>query len=153
MTDHDRRRIMTETILVIETSVDDLNPQVAGFVLERALALGALDAYCTPAQMKKNRPGLVITLLARPEDREVLVALLLRETTTLGVRVSACERTVLERALVTVATAYGDIAVKAAGDKATPEYEDCRAAALRHDVPVQTVIAAALAAWRCPSRK
>lgn len=143
----------TETILVIETSLDDLNPQIAGYVLERALELGALDAYLTPTQMKKNRPGVVITLLARPADRDVLVGLLLRETTTLGVRVASCERVVLERELVKVATPYGDIAVKVAGDKATPEYEDCRAAARRSHVPLRQVIEAALSGAGLPARR
>lgn len=138
----------TETILQIETSLDDCSPQVVGYVLERALKLGALDAYALAAQMKKHRPGVVLTLLARPERRDVLVELLLRETPTLGVRILACERVVLERAQATVATPFGPIQVKAAGDKAAPEYDDCRAAARRHGVPLRQVMDAALAAWR-----
>lgn len=136
----------TQTIWVIETSLDDLNPQVIGYVLERALALGALDAYTTPAQMKKNRPGVVMTILSGPGQRAALVDLVLEETTTLGVRVWACKRIILERVIVSVATPYGDIAVKVAGKKATPEYEDCRAAALQYKVPLLTVIEAARAA-------
>jgi len=136
-----------EPILMLETSVDDCNPQVIGYVLERALEMGALDAYTTPVQMKKSRPGVVITLLARPADRDALAGLLLRETTTLGVRVQACERLVLERRMETVETPYGPIAVKVAGEKATPEYEDCRQAALRHQTPLAEVEAAARAAF------
>ncbi|HVA62900.1 MAG TPA: nickel insertion protein [Terriglobales bacterium] len=142
----------TETILQIETSLDDCSPQVVGYVLEQALELGALDAYAVPAQMKKHRPGVLLTLLARPEQRAVLVELLLRETTTLGVRVLPCERVVLQRTLTPVETPFGPIRVKVAGGladaKAAPEYEDCRAAARRHCVPLRQVIDAALAAWR-----
>lgn len=136
-----------ETILIIETSLDDSSPQVIGYVLEQALEQGALDAYATPLQMKKNRPGVLLTVLARPEQRQGLVELLLRETSTLGVRVSPCEREVLERRLEPVTTRYGVIRVKRApgGGKAAPEYEDCRAAARRHGVPLQQVQAAALA--------
>lgn len=137
---------MTEEILIIETSVDDCSPQIIGYVLERALELGALDAYCTAIQMKKNRPGVLVTLLCRPEQRASLVQLVLNETTTLGVRVSRCEREVLERHEITVTTAFGPIRVKVAGDKAMPEYEDCRAAAVRHGVPFHSVLAAALTA-------
>jgi pyridinium-3,5-bisthiocarboxylic acid mononucleotide nickel chelatase len=137
-----------ETILEIETSLDDCNPQVIGYVLERAFELGALDAYTTPAQMKKGRPGVVVTVLARPGEREALVELLLRETPTLGVRITACEREVLEREVLRVSTAYGEIAVKVAGEKITPEYEDCRAAARRHGVPIGSIMELARQAWR-----
>lgn len=135
-----------EKILVLETSLDDLSPQVVGYVLERALELGALDAYCVPLQMKKNRPGVLLTLLARPADRDVLVRLLLEETTTLGVRVTASEREVLERRLITVNTPFGPIRVKLAGSKSAPEYEDCRAAARRAGVPLRRVMDAARSA-------
>lgn len=132
-----------ETIWVLETTLDDLSPQIVGYVLERALALGALDAYAAAVQMKKQRPGVLLTILSRAEEREVLLDLLLLETTTLGVRVTSCERAVLDREIVRVPTPYGEIAVKVAGEKAKPEYEDCRAAALRHRVPLQKVLGAA----------
>ncbi|MGH9485612.1 MAG: nickel insertion protein, partial [Terriglobales bacterium] len=93
-----------ETILELETTLDDCSPQVIGYVLERALALGALDAYTTPVQMKKSRPGVLLTLLARPELREPLLDLLLTETTTLGVRVRSSERMICERRTATVNT-------------------------------------------------
>lgn len=142
-----------ETILVIETSVDDASPQIVGYVLEQALELGALDAYATPIQMKKDRPGVVVTILARPEERRALVDLLLRETTTLGVRVTSCEREVLTRRIERVTTPYGVIRVKVAGlgaegRKAAPEFEDCRAAARRHGVPLRQVMETAQAAFR-----
>lgn len=134
---------MVEEILVIETSVDDCNPQIIGYVLERALELGALDAYATPLQMKKNRPGALVTLLARETERASLIQLLLDETSTLGVRISRCQREILERREVVVETEYGPIRVKLAGGKAMPEYEDCRTAAKRAGVPLRVVMAAA----------
>ncbi|MGH9486851.1 MAG: nickel insertion protein [Terriglobales bacterium] len=137
-----------ETVLELVTAVDDCSPQVIGYVLERALELGALDAYTTPAQMKKGRPGVVITLLARPAQEEQLSRLLLEETTTLGVRIRPCRRIERERQWVQVETPFGSIRVKAAGEKAMPEYEECRLAARRHGVPLARVQAAALAAWR-----
>lgn len=141
----------TESIRVIETSLDDCSPQVIGYVLERALELGALDAYATPAQMKKHRPGVVLTLLAHPAQQAALVELLLEETPTLGVRVAACERFVLPRHIVEVATRFGPIRIKVAGTKAAPEYEDCRAAARAHQVPLHQVFQAALDACRLQS--
>jgi len=140
---------VTETIVVLEASLDDCNPQVVGYVLERALELGALDAYAAPVQMKKFRPGVVVTLLVRPAQREEMVALLLRETTTLGVRATPTERIVLEREFITLTTEFGAIRLKAAanGEKATPEYEDCRAAARRYDVSIHSVMDAARRAW------
>ncbi|MGH9413476.1 MAG: nickel insertion protein [Terriglobales bacterium] len=133
-----------ETILELETTLDDCSPQVIGYVLERALALGALDAYTTPVQMKKSRPGVLLTLLARPELREPLLDLLLTETTTLGVRVRSSERMICERRTATVNTVYGAIRVKLSGARAFPEYEDCRAAARRQGVPLRRVQEAAL---------
>lgn len=142
-------RQSTETVVVLEASLDDCNPQVIGYVLERALELGALDAYAAPVQMKKGRPGVVVTLLVRPAQREEMIALLLRETTTLGVRATPTERIVLEREFITAMTEFGAIRMKAAanGEKAMPEYEDCRAAARRYDVSIQGVMDAARRAW------
>lgn len=138
----------SETILELVTTLDDCSPQVIGYVLERALELGALDAYACPVQMKKSRPGVMLTLLVRPDDKGVLMQLLLTETPALGVRVRVCEREILERTMVAVDTAYGRIRLKLAGGKAMPEYEDCRAAALRCSVPLMQVQQAALEVWR-----
>lgn len=138
----------TETIVELQTTLDDCSPQVIGYVLERAFELGALDAYSVPVQMKKNRPGVLLTLLARPELQQGLAELLLTETTTLGVRVHVTERIVCDRSVTTLDTLYGPIRVKVSGDRALPEYEDCRAAARRHRVPVRRVQEAAVSAWR-----
>ena len=142
-----------ETVSVIETAVDDMSPEVYGYLAERALAAGALDVSCMPAGMKKNRPGLEIRLLAKPEQAEALADLVFAETTTLGLRIYQAERRVLEREQVSVQTPYGAIRVKVArrNDRvlnAAPEFEDCRHAALERGVPLKEVMQAALEAYR-----
>lgn len=140
-------------VLVLEAEVDDMSPQLFGPLLDRLLAAGALDAYFTAIQMKKGRPGVLITALSEPNQRETIENLLFSETTTLGVRRQEWDRTLLERVIVPVETAYGTIGVKVArrGDRvvnAQPEFDDCQKAALSHGVPVKEAWAAALAAWR-----
>lgn len=140
-------------VLVLETAVDDMPPQLCGPLVERLLAAGALDVYLTPVQMKKGRPGLLVTVLAEPSRREAAEEVLFAETTTLGLRWQAWERTVLEREQVSVDTPYGTVRVKvgrrgARVYNAHPEFEDCRAAAEERGVPVKEVLAAAQAAWR-----
>ena len=142
-----------EELLMVETNVDDVSPQVLGHLLELALARGALDCYFTPVQMKKNRPGVLVSILCRPEEREAMMGLLFEETPTLGVRTHSVSRRALERESVTVETEFGTITVKVArrGGKvlgAMPEFEECRAAALAHGVPLRDVQEAARAAFR-----
>ena len=142
-----------DRVVVLETEVDDASPQVLGPLVDRLLAEGALDAFFTPVQMKKGRPGVLVTVLAEPRRREALEELLFRETTTLGVRHQEWERTVLERDTVTVATGYGPIRVKIGRRygilyNAWPEFDDCQRAADERGVAVKEVLAAALAAWR-----
>ena len=141
-----------EKLLMIETNIDDATPQVVGHLMEMAFARGALDCFFTPAQMKKNRPGVLVSMLCRPADREALMELLFRETTTIGARYYEVERRALERELVSVETEYGAIRVKVARAGGgvlggTPEYEDCRAAAEKHNVPLRAVEGAALSAF------
>ena len=143
----------TDNVAVIETSVDDMSPEVYGYLVERALDAGALDITCSPIEMKKNRPGMEIRLLAKPEQAEALADLVFAETTTLGLRISTAERRVLERESVSVTTPYGDIHVKVGRRNgqvlnAAPEYEDCRKAAMEHSVPLKEVMQAAQAAFR-----
>lgn len=141
------------TITVIEANLDDLSPQVLGHVMELALAAGALDLFYTPVQMKKNRPGVLLTLLCQPADRPRMCELLFRETTTLGLRYREEQREILQREFVTVITAYGPIRLKLAKNpdgrvlNAAPEYEDCRAAAETHLVALRDVQTAALRAY------
>src|SRR5258706_6095198 len=105
----------SEIITVLEANLDDLNPQVAGFVAEKALAQGALDCFYTSVQMKKGRPGLLLTVLAAPADADRLSQMLFEETSTLGVRSYRTEHRTLERSHVTVDTPYGQVRVKVAG--------------------------------------
>jgi len=143
----------TDTVEVIEANLDDVSGEVAGHTLERALAAGALDAYIAPVHMKKNRPGMVLTLIAEPADATRLEELLLRETTTFGVRRHRATRRKLRRQWATVQTDFGRLRVKLGylGNRlvqVSPEYEDCRRAADRHRVPLKTVYEAAAEAFR-----
>jgi uncharacterized protein (TIGR00299 family) protein len=138
-----------ESIVQIETHLDNATPQQLGFVMERALAMGALDVFFTPVQMKKNRPGVLITLLASPERADALMRLLLEETPTLGVRYSLMNRRCLQRAIQTVQTEYGAVRVKFARDGArllhlAPEYEDCAELARKTNAPLHAIMHAAL---------
>ena len=119
-----------ERVMVIETNIDDMSPQVHGFVMERAFALGALDVFFTPVQMKKDRPGVLLTVLCEHAKLDVLCELLLSETTTLGVRYYEAARRVLARAVEVVQTPYGPVNIKVAreGNRTLhfqPEFEDC----------------------------
>jgi len=141
------------SVTVIETNIDDMNPQVYGFVMERAFAMGALDVFMIPAQMKKDRPGVLLTVLCKLEMTEALIEMLLAETTTLGVRYYRANRRVLERATETVDTDYGPVRIKVARDGEhtlhfQPEYEDCARLALESQTPLIEVQAAANAAYR-----
>ena len=140
-------------VLVIEAEIDDMSPELFGPLIDRLLAAGAFDAYYTAVQMKKGRPGVLVSVVAEPSLREATLDVLFRETTTLGVRYQEWERTVLAREQVTVETAYGPIGVKIGrrGERvmnAQPEFDDCQRAAERHGVPVKEVWAAALTAHR-----
>jgi uncharacterized protein (TIGR00299 family) protein len=135
-------------VTVIETNVDDMSPQIYGYFAERALAAGALDVFSTAAQMKKNRPGLLITILCQAENVPKLVDLVFRETTTLGVRTFEVRRKTLERESVPVETEFGPVHVKLSRMNgsvlnATPEYEDCQKIAAERGLPLKQVIAAA----------
>lgn len=139
-------------VAVLETALDDLSPQILAHVTERALALGALDVMSTPVIMKKGRPGTLITILADDAQVPALEDLLLRETTTLGVRIHRERRSCLDRSHSTVATPYGEIRIKLGSRSgevlnAAPEFEDCRAAAALYNVPIKQVQQAAIAAW------
>jgi uncharacterized protein (TIGR00299 family) protein len=132
-------------VYVIEANVDDMSPQVAGYVRERLLDEGALDATFTPVFMKKDRPGFTLSVLAKAEDRDRLSELLLDETTTLGLRMYRAERRVLDRRWEAVETPYGVVRVKIASENGrvrnfAPEYEDCRQLARERKVPLKDVI-------------
>jgi uncharacterized protein (TIGR00299 family) protein len=141
-----------ERLWMLETNLDDSSPQILGHVMERAFGLGALDCYFTSVQMKKNRPGVLLSILCRVAERPVLNDLLFSETTTLGIRAYEVERRALERRIVTVETPYGPIDVKVAQlnghvIKEMPEYEQCRQAARQANVPLRLIEEAARAAF------
>jgi len=143
----------TDEVVSIETNIDDMNPEMYPFVVERLLAAGAHDAYFVPVQMKKGRPGMWLVVIAELESADALARMLLAETTSLGVRVRHDERVELERRAETVETAFGRILLKVAsppggGERAVPEFESVREAAERAGRPLREVAEAALAAWR-----
>ncbi len=134
-----------EQVWILEASIDDMTPEMAGFAMERLLAAGALDVTLTPAQMKKNRPGFTLTVLAAPHDRQRLGTAILAETTTLGLREVPARRRTLQRSWTEVSTSYGPVRIKTSGAPGipgatfAPEYEDCRKLARQHDVPFKRV--------------
>jgi uncharacterized protein (TIGR00299 family) protein len=142
----------SETIRVLEANLDDMNPQIYGYFLEKALAAGALDVFATPVQMKKNRPGMLVTVLCKPEDEPKFHEMFFAETTTLGVRAYTAERRVLARQWETVHTAFGEVRIKVARlnghiRQASPEFEDCRKLAEAKNVPLQRVMEEAMRTW------
>lgn len=146
-----------ETIVVLETQLDDINPQIVGYLYDELLAAGAVDVFTQPIGMKKSRPGILLTVLAMPEQVETCEAILFRETTTLGIRRSVQERTVLQRQIERVETSLGKVRVKVAyyGDRIVnvqPEYEDCAQLARQHDKPLQEIQQLALQQWNSHSQ-
>ena len=134
-----------EEISILEANLDDLNPQLIGYISELAFSSGALDVFTTPVQMKKNRPGTLLTVIAPTSQEEALRSLIFRESSTLGIRVRREKRYVLPRRHEAVATPWGEVRMKIAGVNGTashfaPEYEDCRRIAAEHNVPLKTVM-------------
>ena len=138
----------TDTIAVLEANLDDLNPEILGYFIEKALGAGALDVFYTPVQMKKNRPGTLLTVLCAEADADQFSELMLRETSTFGVRRSLAERRKLTREFTIVQTAYGQVKVKLGkldGKilQAAPEFDSCRKLAEEAKVPLKEVYEAA----------
>ena len=141
-----------EVVWQIDANLDDMSPELCGPAADAVFAAGAVDVWWTPITMKKGRPALTLSALVETAAREAVIRAILRETTTIGVRYSPCERTILARTFVEVTTRYGVIPIKLAslGDElvnAAPEYEACAAAGRAYGVPVKLVFAAALAAY------
>ena len=137
-----------DEVTVIEANVDDMNPQIYGYFVERALEAGALDVFTTPTQMKKNRPGQLLTVLCQPQETERLMDLIFRETTTIGVRTHTARRRTLERESFEIETSLGKVRMKIARLNghvlnAAPEYDDCKRIAAEHGVPLKQVLAEA----------
>jgi pyridinium-3,5-bisthiocarboxylic acid mononucleotide nickel chelatase len=141
------------TITVLEANIDDLSPQILAYAMDRLLEKGALDVTLQPIQMKKGRPGTLLRVLARPEDRETLVQIVFAETSTLGLRTYTAERRVQARRWVDVETRYGKVRMKVSGEGAyAPEYEDCRRIAQEAGVALKNVVAEANFAYMKNSR-
>jgi uncharacterized protein (TIGR00299 family) protein len=142
-----------EQIAVIEANLDDMNPQIYGYFLEKALGAGALDVYTTPVQMKKNRPGTLLTVLCKPQDTNTLMSLIFAETTTFGARSYRAERRVLPREWVNVTTDFGEVRIKVSRVNGrilhiAPEFDDCRRLAVEKNVPLQRVISSAMRSYQ-----
>ena len=142
-----------ERIVVLECEIDDMNPQIFGVLMDGLYAAGALEVFYQPVQMKKNRPGTLVTVIAPPEKRPALAAIIFRETTTIGVRYQEMQRERLDRELVSIQTPYGAVRFKVARRgghvvNASPEFDDCVTLAAERGMPVKDVQAAAVAAWR-----
>jgi uncharacterized protein (TIGR00299 family) protein len=147
-----RRARQAATTYVVEANLDDCSPQLLGGILEKLLAVGALDAYVLPATMKKSRPGHVLGAIVPADKKDAVLRTILAESTTIGARFHAVERFALDRRWEVVQTRYGEVRVKLAlhgGEvlNASPEYEDVRRRAEEHGVPVKRVWAEAMAAW------
>jgi pyridinium-3,5-bisthiocarboxylic acid mononucleotide nickel chelatase len=141
-----------EAITVLEANLDDLNPQVFGYVMDRLLQEGALDVFGMPVQMKKNRPGILLNVLCKPQDTERLMELIFRETSTLGVRRRDETRQILARRWENASTRWGEVRIKVASMNGTitgyaPEYEDCRRIAVEHHLPLKQVMQEATRAY------
>jgi uncharacterized protein (TIGR00299 family) protein len=142
-------QLTTDHCLVLETEIDDMNPQLIGALFNRLLAAGALDVFTTPVQMKKQRSGTLLTVLCHPEKRDALIDLIFRESTTFGIREYMTRRTILKRRHVMVKTRYGKVRVKVGTWKGkditfSPEYEDCARCAAKRNVSVGMVFRSAL---------
>jgi pyridinium-3,5-bisthiocarboxylic acid mononucleotide nickel chelatase len=138
----------TESVDVIEANIDDMNPQIYGYFVDQALAAGALDIFSASVQMKKNRPGQLVTLLCDAAHTQKLIDLLFRETTTIGVRTHTAQRRTLARQSITVVTPLGDVRMKVARMNGTvlnaaPEFEDCQRIAAAKGIPLKEVLALA----------
>ncbi|MBD2212140.1 nickel pincer cofactor biosynthesis protein LarC [Nostoc linckia FACHB-104] len=142
-----------ETISVLETQIDDLNPQAIGYVFEALFAAGAVDVFTQSIGMKKSRPGILLTVICHPENLLNCEAILFRETTTLGIRRATQQRAILQREIQQVETEYGKVRVKVAWQakgvlaNVQPEYEDCAELARKHHIPWREIQRLALQSW------
>jgi len=133
------------SVTVIETNIDDMNPQVYEYVMDRLLKEGALDVYLTQVIMKKGRPGIVLTALCNDDRKEDLMNIILSETTSIGLRFYSADRVTLHREIKTVKTKWGNVRVKKSWqgkevNKCTPEYEDCKKIAAKHKIPLIDIL-------------
>jgi uncharacterized protein (TIGR00299 family) protein len=141
------------TVAVLEANIDDCSPQLLGYAMDRLFEAGALDVTLEPVLMKKNRPGTLLRVIARPESQESLAQLIFAETTTLGLRIYAAERRFQSRSISAVETSHGTVRIKVAGNGSfAPEYDDCRELARKTGTPLKEILAEAQAAYLKNSR-
>ena len=150
--DHHRRH-RAERVAVLECEIDDMNPQIFGVVMDQLYGAGALDVFYVPVQMKKNRPGTLLTVIAPPERRSTLADIIFRETTTIGLRHDEVERECLQREIVSVETPIGAVRFKIARRdgrivNAVPEFDDCARLAAANNLSVKEVQALAVKAYQ-----
>lgn len=148
---HDKEsgaHLSSEEITVVETTIDDMNPEIFSYLWEIIFSMGALDMYITPVYMKKGRPGSLVTVLCRTEGLDPILHVLLRETSSLGVRIRKEYRRCCSRQKITVQTKYGPVGIKIGQGDGTanlaPEYEDCKELAKKHQIPLKEVYLEAL---------
>jgi uncharacterized protein (DUF111 family) len=142
-----------ETISILETQLDDLNPQAIGYLFDKLFQAGAVDVFTTAIGMKKSRPGILLTVICHPEKVVLCQNIIFQETTTLGIRLIQQTRTILERQVCPVKTPYGSVSIKIAYApngkplNIQPEFEDCAQLAQQWNQPWQTIHHSAIAAW------
>ncbi|MCG6879142.1 MAG: nickel pincer cofactor biosynthesis protein LarC [Deltaproteobacteria bacterium] len=140
---HETEENQTDTVIVLETNLDDMRPEGLGYLMERLFQAGALDVVFFPAQMKKNRPGVQVQVVARPDQKDRLVKIMVQETTTLGIRFRYSQRIVLNRSNEEIESPWGRIGVKRVIQnevaRLVPEYDVCREIALKHNIPLREI--------------
>ncbi|MCP4576380.1 MAG: nickel pincer cofactor biosynthesis protein LarC [Deltaproteobacteria bacterium] len=140
---HEKHGNQTDTVVVLETNLDDMRPEFLGYLMERLFRAGALDVVFAPVQMKKNRPGVQVQVIGRPDQKNALMEIMVQETTTLGIRFRYSRRMVLERNQAEVESPWGKIAVKGViqgeSTRLVPEYDVCREIALKNNIPLRDV--------------
>lgn len=134
-----------DQVTILESNIDDMNSEIYGYLMEKLYEKGALEVYFTPIQMKKNRPGVLLSAICEEKERQQLIEIILRETTTLGVRIQVVERYKLRRKEEIITTEYGQVRIKISllGNKTItikPEYEDCRLIAQREGIPLKAIL-------------
>ena len=141
---HDQTEQHLETVVILEANLDDTNPEWLGFLMDRLFEAGALDVFFCPVQMKKNRPGILIQVIGRPHQKDVLMDMLFSESTTLGIRFQYSQRKVLKRSLIEIDSPWGKIIVKKVqrpdgSDLLLPEFEACRKIAEKNSLPLKDI--------------
>jgi uncharacterized protein (DUF111 family) len=153
----DAERGRLDTVVLLESNLDDMSPELLGYLMDLLFEAGALDVSFSPIHMKKNRPGIRLQVIGRPQDKDRLVGMVFRESTSLGIRISYSQREVAERSEVTVSSPWGKMKLTQVTDREggmvlAPEYEECRRIARQHNLPLRDVYAWAAAHSRGPEK-